>query len=66
MELDYMTAPVFDEHGNAEYDEDVHEFIASMIGDTNEEEQYFDAHEVEGGPAYEDDYYCTKKTTNTR
>jgi hypothetical protein len=37
MDLDFMAAPVIDEHGNVEYEEDVYNFIASALGATNEE-----------------------------
>ena len=56
MELYYLTAPLFDEHGNLDDDEEVHEHIASMVGEPNEEEQVYDAHEVEGGHDYEEEY----------
>ena len=63
MDLDFMTAPVIDEHGNIDYEDDVYDFIASTLGEKNEEEQVYDAHEVEGGPEYEDDYYYEHEET---
>ena len=63
MDLDFMTAPVIDEHGYIDYEDDIYDFITSTLGGTNEEEQFYDAHEVEGGPEYEDDYYYEHEET---
>ena len=57
MELDYLTAPLYDEHGNLEEVEEIHEYIASMTGEPNEDEQYYDAHEVEVEHDYDEDQY---------
>ena len=54
MDLDFMTAPVVDEFGNAEYDNTIGEYIMNSVEDYDEEDtQFFDApedasHDAEG------------------
>ena len=54
MDLDFMTAPVVDEFGNAEYDNTIGEYIMNNSGEYDEEDtQFFDAyddtsHDAEG------------------
>ena len=46
MDLDFMTAPVVDEFGNAEYDNTIGEYIMNSLEEYDEEDtQFFDAHE---------------------
>ena len=46
MDLDFMTAPVFDEFGNAEYDNTIGEYIMNSLEEYYEEDtQFFDAHD---------------------
>ena len=46
MDLDFMTAPVVDEFGNAEYDNTIGEYIMNSLGEYDEDDtQFFDAHD---------------------
>ena len=46
MDLDFMTAPVVDEFGHAEYDNTIGEHIMNSLDEYDEEDtQFFDAHD---------------------
>ena len=66
MDLDFMTAPVVDEFGNAEYDNTFGEYIMNSLEEYDEEDtQFFDVHddashdaegyEESGDPTYYND-----------
>ena len=76
MDLDFMTAPVVDEFGNAEYDNTIGEHIMNSLEEYDEEDtQFFDAHddashdvegyEESGDPTYyNDDWSMTYDGTD--
>ena len=76
MDLDFMTAPVVDEFGNAEYDNTIGEYIMNILEEYDEEDtQFFDAHddashdvegyEESGDPTfYNDDWSMTYDETD--
>ena len=46
MDLDFMTAPIIDEFGNAEYDNTIGEYIMNSLEEYDEEDtQFFDTHD---------------------
>ena len=76
MDLDFMTAPVVDEFGHAEYDNTIGEHIMNSLDEYDEEDtQFFDAHddashdvegyEESGDPTYyNDDWSMTYDGTD--
>ena len=76
MDLDFMTAPVVDEFGHAEYDNTIGEHIMNSLDEYDEEDtQFFDAHddashdvegyEESGDPMYyNDDWSMTYDGTD--
>ena len=76
LDLDFMTAPVVDEFGNAEYDNTIGEYIMNSLGEYDEDDtQFFDAHddasydaegyEESGDPTYyNDDWSMTYDETD--
>ena len=70
MDLDFMTAPVIDEFGNAEYDNTIGEYIMNSLEEYDEEDtQFFDihddaSHDVEGYEESGDPSYYTDEWSN--
>ena len=71
MDLDFMTAPVIDEFGNAEYDNTIGEYIMNNLEENDEENtQFFDAyddasHDAEGYEESGDPTYYNEDWSST-
>ena len=74
MDLDFMTAPVIDEFGIAEYDNTIGEYIMNILEEYDEEDtQFFDIHddashdaegyEESGDPSYYNDEWSNWSMT---